>query len=127
MCSKCLPDPWALCLTRQACSGAQVLYTDVDTIFMEDINSCSLPSPRILSAAGEVNPLLSCSYQRSHMVEGKGPLHCLLVWAPTLQNMHDTFVLNSCAAVGNGCTRGCTPVLSGMVCLTDRSGTQESK
>ena len=38
---------------------AQVLYTDVDTIFMEDINSCSLPSPRILSAAGEVTTLFA--------------------------------------------------------------------
>lgn len=40
---------------------AQVLYTDVDTIFMQDINSCSLPSPRILSAAGEVITLSSCT------------------------------------------------------------------
>ncbi|KAK9835958.1 hypothetical protein WJX81_001463 [Elliptochloris bilobata] len=34
-----------------------VLYTDVDTMFMGDINACSLPSPRILSAAGEVTKL----------------------------------------------------------------------
>lgn len=46
---------------------AQVLYTDVDTIFMEDINSCSLPSPRILSAAGEVTtPIMQRSACRMH-------------------------------------------------------------
>lgn len=53
---------------------AQVLYTDVDTIFMEDINSCSLPSPRILSAAGEVTPLsvhcAVCVRPRSEQVQG---------------------------------------------------------
>jgi len=36
---------------------ANVLYTDVDTIFMGDVNACSLPSPRILAAAGEVTKL----------------------------------------------------------------------
>ncbi len=36
---------------------ANVLYTDVDTIFMGDINACSLPAPRILAAAGEVTKL----------------------------------------------------------------------
>ena len=34
-----------------------VLYTDVDTIFMGDMNACSLPAPRILAAAGEVTML----------------------------------------------------------------------
>lgn len=32
---------------------SNVLHADVDTIFMADITSCSLPSPRILAAAGE--------------------------------------------------------------------------
>ena len=34
-----------------------ILHADVDTIFMADINACSLPTPRILAAAGEATKL----------------------------------------------------------------------
>lgn len=34
-----------------------ILHADVDTIFLSDINACSLPTPRILAAAGEATKL----------------------------------------------------------------------
>ena len=34
-----------------------ILHADVDTIFMADVNACSLPMPRILAAAGEATML----------------------------------------------------------------------
>lgn len=34
-----------------------ILHADVDTLFLSDINACSLPSPRILAAAGEATKL----------------------------------------------------------------------
>ena len=88
----------------------QVLYTDVDTIFMEDINSCSLPSPRILSAAGEVTTLfVRCAACSMNALFSAGPLNSMLLfvqahagmqhakccraWQPGIANCLATFAL----------------------------------